>query len=259
MALSLLHLNCAALQRGAAFEVRPGVPARITQTADERFQLHVGSHTLRVGGTCTSEFAMEALVSDFNFDGWRDVAVPTDTGYGGVNTFYTLYFYRPGDRTFQKSRFSAAPNDLSIRANLVPDPMTRTVDASYKSGPGEVAATLCLTSDGLDLYTCRVGQLGTAALAGLPDDNDWTWYDPLGRLVVRRPLQRSGDQRSFWSVSAAHVPLLLSPNRSSRVQRSLRPGEQLEVLELSGTWAHVVWTDLSKRRFGGWVLRSALR
>jgi len=68
MALSLLHLDCASLQRGPAFEVRSGINARITQTADDRFQLHVGFYTLQVGGTCTSEFAMEALVADFNFE-----------------------------------------------------------------------------------------------------------------------------------------------------------------------------------------------
>jgi len=53
-ALALLHLDCAALQRSAAFEGRPGLHARVTQTADDRVQLHVGSHTLRVGGSCTS-------------------------------------------------------------------------------------------------------------------------------------------------------------------------------------------------------------
>lgn len=259
MALSLMHLNCAALQRGAAFEVRPGVNARITQTAEDRFQLHVGSHTLRVGGTCNPEFAMGALVADFNFDGWRDVAVPTNTGYGGVNTFYTLYFYRPGDRSFQKSRFSDALNDLSIRANLIPDPVTRTVDAGYKSGPGEVKATLCQTADGSDLYTCRVGQLGTAAPATLPDDDDWAWYDPLGHVVARRPLRHSGEQRSFWTVSTAHLRLLFSPDQRSRAQRPVHRGDRVEVLELQGPWAHVVWADPGKRRFSGWVKRSALR
>jgi len=202
---------------------------------------------------------MEALVADFNFDGWRDVAVPTDSGYGGVNTFYTLYFYRPGDGTFQKSRFSAAPGDLSIRANLLPDPVTRTVIADYKSGPGEAKATLCLTVDGLDLYTCRVGEGSTAALAALPDDDDWTWYDPMGHTVAHRPLQRSGDQRLFWTVSAAPLPLLSLPDRHSRAQRSLRRGERVEVLELRGTWAHVVWADRNRRRFSGWVLRRTLK
>ena len=258
LALPLLHLDCPALRRGTTFEVRPGVSATLKQTGDEHVSLGTGSQTLQATGNCNSDFHMDALVADFNFDGYRDVAVPTDTGYGGVNTFYELYFYRPASRTFQKTRYRDDSNDHAIRANLSPDPLTRTVDGSYKSGPAYVALTLCLTPDGADLYTCRQGDLNFD-LARTADDYDWTWLSPAGKVLVLRPLLRSGQDRSLWTVATARLPLHSEPVLKSRSSSYVVRGDQVEVLELRAGWAHVKYTGRGKRVFSGWVQRSALR
>ncbi|WP_424950006.1 SH3 domain-containing protein [Deinococcus sp.] len=258
LALPLLHLDCPALRRGAGFEMRPGIRAGLRQTDDERFTLSTGSQTLQATGNCNPEFNMNVLVADFNFDGYRDVAVPTDTGYGGVNTFYTLYFYRPASRTFQKTRYRDDQNDHAIRANLSPDPVTHTVDGSYKSGPAYVALTLCPTPDGLDLYTCRQGDLNFN-LAQTADDYDWTWFSPSGTVLASRPLRRSGEDRSRWTVAAARLDLHTGPTLNSKSLAYVVRDDQVEVLELRAGWAHVRYSGQGKRVFGGWVKLAALR
>ena len=258
LALPLLHLDCPALRRGTAFEVRPGVSASLRQTGDERFILSTGSQALRATGNCNPEFEMDALVADFNFDGWRDV--PIDTGYGGVNTFYDLYFYRPQSRTFQKSRYADTLSGNDTQANLSPDLLTRTVDGAYKSGPAYVAATLCPTPDGLDLYMCRRGELSqNPDLIRAADDDDWTWFGPTGAKLAYRPLRRSGEDRSLWTVASARLDLHTEPALDSRSVAYVIRGDRVGVLELRPSWAHVTFTSKGDRVINGWVQRASIR
>ena len=261
LALPLLQIGCPALRRGIRFEVRPQVSAILKQIQDERFTLQSGAKVLRLSGECRSDFGMKALVADFNFDGWRDLALPSGTGYGGVNTFYTLYFYRPRTGTFQKSRYDDT-TETGIRANLEPDLQTRTVSNSYKSGPTSVDETLCVTPDGLDLYACRRGEIGNMELATAADDYDWTWYDPSGNVMTTRRLQKSGENRSLWTVVPDRLTLHAGPVQVSPASAYVIRGDQVEVLELRGNqksgWAHVSYRGKGDRVFSGWVQRSAL-
>lgn len=260
LALPLLQLDCAALRRGSTFELRPGVSATLRQTGNERFTLSTRSHTVRASGDCNPDFEMDALVADFNFDGWRDVAVPTGTGYGGVNTFYELYFYRPQSRTFQKSQYTDALKSNDTRANLSPDLLTRTVDGSYKSGPVYVAATLCPTPDGLDLYMCRRGELSqNPDLIQAADDYDWTWFGPTGAKQAYRPLRRSGENRSLWTVALARLNLHTEPALDSKSAAYVIRGDLVGVLELRPGWAHVTFTGKGDRILNGWVQRASIR
>lgn len=260
LALPLLQLDCAALRRGSTFELRPGVSATLRQTGNERFTLSIRSHTVRASGDCNLNFGMNALVADFNFDGWRDVAMPTSTGYGGVNTFYELYFYRPQSRTFQKSRYTDALKSTDTRANLSPDLTTRTVDGSYKSGPVYVAVNLCPTPDGLDLYMCRRGeQSQNPDLALAAADYDWTWFGPTGAELADRPLRRRGENRSLWTVASARLNLHTRPALDSKSAAYVIRGDLVKVLELRPGWAHVTYTGKGDRMFSGWVQRSSIR
>ncbi|MGY2894064.1 SH3 domain-containing protein [Deinococcus sp. UYEF24] len=263
LAPPVLELRCADLKRGVTLDIRPGVSAKLKQLDDESFRLQTGNTAVRASGECNPEFGMTALLADFNFDGWRDLALPSGTGYGGVNTFYTLYFYRPASRTFQKSRFTEALNDLNIRANLIPDPQTRTVSNIYKSGPAYVNGTLCLTPDGLDLYACRRGEIGSLSTAQTADDYDWTWFGLNGSQLAFRPLKKSGQDRSLWTVLPSRLPLHSTPSLGSSSRAYVIRGDQVEVLELRGDqkggWAHVTYTGKGDRVSSGWVQRAALR
>lgn len=40
------------------------------------------------------------LIRDFDFDGRKDLGVPSGVGYGGVNIFYSVYRYQPASKSF---------------------------------------------------------------------------------------------------------------------------------------------------------------
>ena len=73
----------------------------------------------------------DVLVSDFNFDGWADIAVPSGIGYGGVNYFYNLYTFQPSGSRFAPLEF---PNDTGL-CNPVLRATTRTIETDCKNGP----------------------------------------------------------------------------------------------------------------------------
>ena len=83
LALPLLQLGCTALRGGVSFEVGPRVSATLKQTQDERFTLQSGVQVLQLSGECNSDFGMNALVADFNFD-WSldDMKAAPVTGEG---------------------------------------------------------------------------------------------------------------------------------------------------------------------------------
>ena len=70
-------------------------------------------------------------VSDFNFDGWADIAVPSGVGYSGVNYFYNLYTFQPSQSRFVLLEF---PGDAGL-CNPIIQIATRTIETNCKSVP----------------------------------------------------------------------------------------------------------------------------
>ena len=66
------------------------------------------------------------LVDDFNFDGYKDLAIQQAIGYMGVNVFYDVYLYQP-----KHQRFQLGFHDSNIEA----DAATKVIKASQRSGP----------------------------------------------------------------------------------------------------------------------------
>ena len=99
-----------------------------TTQLEVRVRGHVERLELATLGDSTKGYV---VVSDFNFDGWTDIAVPNSIGYGGVNYFYDLY-------TFQTSKSKFVPLEFPGEAGLcnpVIGRATRTLETSCKSGP----------------------------------------------------------------------------------------------------------------------------
>ena len=121
LALPLLALDCPALRRGSTFEVRPGVSANLRQTGNETFTLGSGAQMIRASGECStaSNDDPAAVVANFNFDGWRDVALRSGTYV--ITGYYDLYLYRPQIRMFQKSQYSGS-QEFTFAGNSFPEP-----------------------------------------------------------------------------------------------------------------------------------------
>ncbi|MBS2035264.1 hypothetical protein JST97_09755 [bacterium] len=69
----------------------------------------------------------EVLVEDFDFDGCKDIAVPTGIGYGGVNVFYQVYRLR-------RQTLEPVPGDWAV-CNPEFSPKDRTLLTNSRSGP----------------------------------------------------------------------------------------------------------------------------
>ena len=259
LALPLLSLDCPALRRGSTFEVRPGVSASLRQTGDERFILRTGAQALQARGECStaSNDDSAAVVADFNFDGWRDVALRSATYV--ITGYYDLYLYRPQTRMFQKNQYSGS-QDFTFAGNSFPEPdsRARTVFGAYRSAQSYASVRFCLTYDGLNLYPCGRGEaLGLFGEAGA---QDWTWFDPSGTSLAHRRQTRAGDDTyELWTVVAARLNLHTGPTLSSTSTSYIVRGDRVEVLELRPGWAHVTYIGRGEQLFSGWVQRSALR
>ncbi|WP_407570027.1 XAC2610-related protein [Deinococcus altitudinis] len=255
------EFSCAALRRGVSFEVRPGVKATLKLSGSSNFSLQTGRQKLQLSGQCATEPGLDltAVADDFNFDGRKDLIIRTSTS--NITGFYDLYLYRPRTGTFEKNRYDGSA-EFDVVGNGSPsvDPLTRTVTNAYRSGVSSALLTLCLTTDGQNLYPCRLATPAEGAHARNADDYDWTWYDPLGNALEVRPLQQSEDDRSLWNVLPSRLPLHAAPSAGSPAAAYVVRGDQVEVLELRGNretgWAHVSYrgrgaTGFPAAGFGG--------
>lgn len=82
------------------------------------------------------------LVRDFDFDGRKDLGIPSGVGYGGVNVFYTVYRYQPASDSFLPvggKDFPVCNPEFSERAQVLltnsrSGPMWYGLDYKFKQG-----------------------------------------------------------------------------------------------------------------------------
>lgn len=66
---------------------------------------------------------------DANFDGYNDIGVFSETGYGGVNNYYDYYIYNPKTGKYDKSTTLIGVSNPNI------DTVNKQIISSYRSGP----------------------------------------------------------------------------------------------------------------------------
>ena len=114
-----------------------------------------------------SEKAAIALVADFNYDGFDDVAVLAGVGYGGAMTTYWLHVWEPRERKFKK--FS------TILGNPTLEPSRKAVISWERDGPQWTSTE----------YRIRNGVLSTAVVR---EQNALRWLNvPLDQLTIYPP------------------------------------------------------------------------
>lgn len=82
------------------------------------------------------------LIRDFDFDGRKDLGVPSGVGYGGVNIFYTVYRYQPASKSFlaiSGKDFPVCNPEFSVPAQVLvtnsrSGPMWYGLDYKFKQG-----------------------------------------------------------------------------------------------------------------------------
>ncbi|MFC4639074.1 hypothetical protein [Deinococcus hohokamensis] len=245
------EVSCAALGRGMAFAAAPGVTLTLQRVGGGRLRLSTGRSTQTVPIDCFNE-NIQAVVDDFNFDGVPDVAVPTGVGYMGVNVFARPYFVGR-DGTLRASTVEVEVGNSRL------DPLTRTLSGGVKNGPAYDIDTFCLTPDGRDLYLCREASISSQGEAA--DDHDVRWLDPSGRVLLTRLFRPAvrGQRLEVWQVTVPRAYFHAQPVAASRRRAYIVAGDRVEVLELRGTWARVIYTPKTGQSTAGWLRRSDLR
>ncbi|HEX7989239.1 MAG TPA: SH3 domain-containing protein [Stenotrophomonas sp.] len=206
--------------------------------------------------------------ADYNFDGYQDL--DSSATLGQVNESVTVYLYEPASGQF---RALAAPEGPEISCegfwSLTPDPATRTLSSSCRSGPMWYSDIYRFAGDRVYLYrSMRNAFLDTEALAqvlALAEVEDaeiltvWSTWDAAGKRL----------ETAIWNAfdpplkdapmpgrSASVVPdklLLYSKAGDTATKRYLLKGDRVELLDEADGWLQLRYRNPSRGPVLGWV------
>jgi hypothetical protein len=271
--------------------VLPAAPARAGDDREIRFEVTaaVSAHARLPGdgrvdvGTSRSSARQLLLAStdeagggtrlghaDYNFDGYQDLA--TRATLGQVNEAVTVYLYEPASGQF---RTLAAPAGAHISCagfwSLTPDPATRTLTSSCRSGPMWYSDVYRYQADRVYLYrSMRGAMLDTAPLApvldlGVAGDGDpeiltvWSTWDVAGKRVdsaIRDAFDPPLEDAPLPGRSASVVPdklQLYSRAGDTVTRRYLRKGDRVELLDEAEGWLQLRYHNPRHGPVLGWV------
>lgn len=240
--------SCADLRAGVTFTAAPGLSVTLQRVGEAALRLSAAGKSRTVALGCLHNDT-RVQVADYNFDGVKDVAVPEDEGYGGVNVYGTIYFTDARAGTFRPS----GEVEISMSA---PDPVRRVLEGGVKSGPAYSLVTNCFGADGWSLYVCR--ELNPDLTRGNLDDYAARWTAPDGRTLAARPFV-AGRNAQDWTVATARAFFHSRPDAAARRPGYVVRGDRVEVIELRGAWARVAYTAQGGRVTVGWLPRASLR
>lgn len=139
MILATIPAATPALADTSRIAMEPGTGIDLALSSSQTVRIEISARTVRItawsGGEITVATSLSGLggslpeihVRDIDRDGIRDLAVPTEYGYGGVNIFHTVLLARPGTQ----AGWSILPG-ISNPSFDTPEPGLR---ASARSGP----------------------------------------------------------------------------------------------------------------------------
>jgi hypothetical protein len=213
---------------------------------------------VRVGGRVqtfelpTLDFAEissgDLLVADFNFDGYLDLMIPQDTGYGGVNYFNALYVYDPRARSF--APLNKPLKDDPLWCNPVADAQTRTLQTECKSGPvyyGQdfrfVRGRPVLYSDATPAFLSGFGDRDEALLFLITVGKTTTLSEAMHSV---KPVMRS--------LITDRADLYTAPRLSAKTGRFIVRGDRVQVLRVANDgWCQVVYQSRRAGRIVAWI------
>ncbi|WP_312914291.1 SH3 domain-containing protein [Stenotrophomonas sp.] len=206
--------------------------------------------------------------ADYNFDGYQDL--DTSATLGQVNESVTVYLYEPASGQFRALAAPEAP-EISCEGfwSLTPDPATRTLSSSCRSGPMWYSDIYRYQGGQVYLYrSMRNAFLDTEALAqvlALAEVEDaeiltvWSTWDAAGKRL----------ETAIWNAfdpplkdapmpgrSASVVPeklLLYSKAGDTSTKRYLLKGDRVELLDEADGWLQLRYRNPRRGPVLGWV------
>jgi hypothetical protein len=205
-----------------------------------------------------TEFPSGGLIwDDFNFDGYNDLGVPEDIGYGGVNTFYIVYTYRPSSRRFTRLNFPG--NSKPDLCNPVLQARSKTISSECKSGPMWSAETFGF--QGGVPYRSSESSLGI--LGGFAGEASSVWittrYDARGRTLSETVTEYDSPQPAIRYLPVTRAYLYTAPNSASRTASYIVRGDAIRILgvrELKDgewQWIQIAYQSRKLGRIVRWI------
>ena len=162
-------------------------------------------------------------IDDFNFDGWRDIAVLESYGYGGVNVFSAIYAYDTNESSFRH---------LLTESNIRADDDVHELHADQRSGPRYYTSKYRFQAGHPYLYRQAV-QIG-------PELEKNTLYDAQGSILKTAIVDQSQELSELIParrrVLAERAYLYHSPDEQSKTRGYVIRGDEVELLDSAGDW-----------------------
>ncbi|MCL6525956.1 MAG: hypothetical protein K6T57_03650 [Thermaceae bacterium] len=246
---------------GASLPLRSGSAARVElslKPSSHALELRLSKRTQSLTvGTLSDGFSPPGavLATDFNFDGWLDLALPMATGYGGVNFFYEIYFYDPLSRGYVLLR---VPGEYDGQfCNPEVSRGEKALLTSCKTGPSYAYADYKFAAGQPYLY--RTSQLYPLSGFGCKDDLIFyiRTFNAKGQLM--RELWSDGPRQTQVAsrvVVQPRLPLYPRPDPKVAPNGYLVRGDRVEVLGLNTSdyaWVKVAYQSRAVGRIVRWV------
>lgn len=270
--LPLLAAKALAADEGQIrFEVSPGVTAQARLLADGNIEVGTNRSAAkqRLPASTDEEGGGTRLGhADYNFDGYQDL--DSSATLGQVNESVTVYLYEPGSGQFRALAAPEAP-EISCEGfwSLTPDPATRTLSSSCRSGPMWYSDIYRYQGNQLYLYrSMRNAFIDTEGLAqvvdlGAVEDAEiltvWSTWDAAGKRLETAlwnafdpPLEDVPMQGRSASVVPVKLPLYSRAGDTS-TKRYLVKGDRVELLDEADGWLQLCYRNPSRGPVLGWV------
>ncbi len=253
------------------FEVAPGVTAHARLLGDGNVEAgsnRTKSRQVLPASTDEEGGGTRLGHADYNFDGYQDL--DSSATHGQVNESVTVYLYEPASGLF---RALAAPEGPEISCeglwSLTPDPATRTLSSSCRSGPMWYTDLYRYQGEKLYLFrSMRNAFIDTGALAqvlalGAEDDAEiltvWSTWDTAGKRLetaIWNAFDPPMDGAPMPGRSASVVPdklPLYSTAGDTSTKRYLLKGDRVELLDEADGWLQLRYQNPRHGPVLGWV------
>ena len=198
------------------------------------------------------EYARDIWVEDFNFDGFKDIAVTTSIDAFSNDQIYTVFTWEKGLKQFIPIQFKSSLSNLEVL------PRKREVRSSYQSGDFWTEDSYRFNNYIPYLYS----------KSELIINNVWhtTIYSiqgqPIRSLVSSDGRTDRPPQPVLLTVSSQVAPLYKSPVPSSLLPQQLNQGDTVTVLDFKRGIGRLNWVNIRSNHnnhiLQGWILLSNL-
>lgn len=212
---------------------------QVTVTDDKGKTLRLGTYEPGSRGKAY------VLVDDFNFDGYKDIAVQQSEGYMGVNVFYDVFLYQP-----RKWTFKLGFHDSNIEA----DPTNQMINSGQRSGPRWYSNVYKVINGRPYIRQARSAMVGD----GL---DKVVFKNPKGKtlktLILDTNIEDNPERPAVRTINAKRAYLHNKPNDNSKTRVYVIKGDRVNLHDYthdvdSGEWFYVRYQG-KKKLFKGWI------